>query len=146
MEASGDFHDLFSSGATPAFDSSDPLDSFWAGLDANDLPQPALQDNRASVEPQVLQQHATEEGEETEGEEEDEEAGRQDSQPRLLMLHEWDGTTEPSSDTLRYTVEWKAVLNTKRIGMEHEEGRHEHRGERVLDPTSFLGRRTAWED
>jgi hypothetical protein len=37
------------------------------------------------------------------------------------MLHEWDGTTEPSSDALRYTVEWKAVLNTKRIGMNTEE-------------------------
>jgi hypothetical protein len=37
------------------------------------------------------------------------------------MLHEWDSTTEPSLDTLRYTVEWKAVLNTKRIGMNTEE-------------------------
>ena len=55
MEASGDFHDLFSGGATPAFDSSDPLDSFWAGLDADDLPQPTAQNNRASVEPQALQ-------------------------------------------------------------------------------------------
>jgi hypothetical protein len=90
-------------------------------LDADDLPQPAPQDNRASVEPQALQQHTTEEEEETKGEGEDEEAGRQDGQPRLLMLHEWDGTTEPSSDTLRYTVEWKAVLNTKRIGMYTEE-------------------------
>jgi hypothetical protein len=37
------------------------------------------------------------------------------------MLHEWDGTTKLSSDMLRYTVEWKAVLNTKRIGMNTEE-------------------------
>jgi len=37
------------------------------------------------------------------------------------MLHEWDVTTEPSLNTLRYTVEWKAVLNTKRIGMNTEE-------------------------
>jgi hypothetical protein len=109
MEASEDFHNLFSGGATPAFDSSDPLDSFWAGLDANDLPQPAPQDNRASIEPQALQQHTTEEREETEGEEEDEEAGRQDSQPRLLMLHEWNGTTDPSSDTLRY--KWSGRLS-----------------------------------
>ena len=122
MEASGDFHGLFSGGATPVFDSSDPLDSFWAELDTNDLPQPTEQDNRASVEPQALQQHTTEEGEdETEGEVEEEESGGHDGQPRLLMLHEWDGTTEPSLDTLRYTVEWKAVLNTKRIGMNTEE-------------------------
>jgi hypothetical protein len=121
MEASGDFHDLFSGGVTPVFDSSDPLDSFWAELDTNDLPQPTAQDSRASVEPQALQQHTTEEGEdETEGEAE-EEAGGHDGQPRLLMLHEWDGTTEPPLDTLRYTVEWKAVLNTKRIGMNAEE-------------------------
>ena len=51
MEASGDFHDLFSGGVTPVFDSSDPLDSFWAELDTNDLPQPTAQDSRASVEP-----------------------------------------------------------------------------------------------
>jgi hypothetical protein len=122
MEASGDFHDLFSGGATSAFDSSDPLDSFWAELDTNDLPQPTAQDNRTSVEPQALQQHTTEEGEdETEGEAEEEEAGGHDGQPRLLMLHEWDGTTEPSLDTIRCTVEWKTVLNTKRIGMNTEE-------------------------
>jgi len=122
MEASGDFHGLFSGGATPVFDSSDPLDSLWAESDTNDLPQPTAQDNRASVEPQALQQHTTEEGEdETEGEAEEEEAGGHDGQPRLLMLHEWNGTTEPSLDTLRYTVEWKAALNTKRIGMNTEE-------------------------
>jgi hypothetical protein len=122
MEASGDFHDLFSGGATPVFDSSDPLDSFWAEVDTNDLHQPTTWDNRASVEPQALQQHTTEEGEdETEGKAEEEEAGGHDGQPRLPMLHEWDSTTEPSLDTLRYTVEWKAVLNTKRIGMNTEE-------------------------
>ena len=121
MEASEDFHDLFSGGATPAFDSSDPLDSVWAELDANDLPRRVTQEDRASVDPQALQQHTTEEEEETEGEEDDEEAGGHDGQPRLLMLHEWDSTTEPSLDTLRYTVEWKAVLNTKRIGMNTEE-------------------------
>jgi hypothetical protein len=38
MDASGDFDDLFSDGATPAFDGSDLLDSFWAELEANDLP------------------------------------------------------------------------------------------------------------
>jgi len=69
MEASGDFHDLFTGGATPALNNSDPLDSFWAELDTNGLPQRAPQDNRASVEPQALQQHITEDGEdETEGE------------------------------------------------------------------------------
>jgi hypothetical protein len=65
MEASEDFHDLFSDGATPPFDSSDPLDSFWAKLDATDLPRSATQHDRASVEPQALQQHTTEEEENT---------------------------------------------------------------------------------
>jgi hypothetical protein len=37
------------------------------------------------------------------------------------MQHEWDGTTQPPSDNLRYTVEWKAVMNTKRIGMDTDE-------------------------
>jgi hypothetical protein len=121
MEASEAFNDLFSGGATSAFDSSDPLDSFWAELDAGNLPQFAPHDNHASVEPQALQQNTTEEEEETEGEGEEEEAGGHDGQPRLLMLHEWDGTTKSSLDTLRYTVEWKAVLDTKRIGMNTKE-------------------------
>lgn len=38
-----------------------------------------------------------------------------------LLLQEWDGITEPPVDTLRYTVEWKAVLKTKRLGMDTEE-------------------------
>ena len=42
-------------------------------------------------------------------------------QPRLLMQHEWDVTTQPPLDGLRYTVEWKAVMNTKRIGMDTDE-------------------------
>jgi hypothetical protein len=37
------------------------------------------------------------------------------------MLRGWDGTIEPSSDTLRYTVEWKGVLNTERMGINTEE-------------------------
>lgn len=32
-------------------------------------------------------------------------------------LQEWDGTAEPPVDTLRYTLERKAVLKTKRLGM-----------------------------
>jgi hypothetical protein len=119
MDTPRDFHDLFSGGATPVFDSSDPLDSFWAGLDTNDLPQPALQDNRASVEPQTLQQHITEEGEdETEGEAEDEEAGGHDGQPCLLMLHQWDGTAEQNLMSL-LTVEvgspFTATVNSHQL-------------------------------
>jgi len=34
-----------------------------------------------------------------------------------LILQEWDGTAEPRVNTLGYTVEWKAVLKTKRLGM-----------------------------
>jgi len=34
-----------------------------------------------------------------------------------LILQEWDGTAEPRADTLDYTVEGKAVLKTKRLGM-----------------------------
>jgi hypothetical protein len=113
MDASGDFEDLFSDGATPAFGGSDPLDSFWAELEANDLPQPSPQHNHGSGSPEMLQQHTVE------GEEEEDEQG-QDHHLRLLIQHEWDGTTEPSPYTLRYTVEWKAVMNTKRIV------RHEH--------------------
>jgi hypothetical protein len=38
-----------------------------------------------------------------------------------FFLQEWDGTAEPPVDTLRYTLEWKAVLKTKRLGMNTEE-------------------------
>lgn len=37
------------------------------------------------------------------------------------MQHEWDGTTQPPPDILRYTIEWKAVMNTKRIAMDTDE-------------------------
>lgn len=114
MEASGDFHDLFSDGATPAFDCSEPPDYCWAGLEANELPQLEPQNHHSSSDPEVLRQQAV-------GEEKEEDEQGPDHQPRLLMQHEWDGTMEPSSDTLRYTVEWKAVMNTKRIGMDTEE-------------------------
>lgn len=41
MDASGDFQDLFSDGATPAFDDSDPPDSSWAELGENHVPYSA---------------------------------------------------------------------------------------------------------
>lgn len=94
-----------------AFDDSNSLDSFWAELEANDLPQPAPQTHRDADAPQ---QHTVEE----EAEEDECEQGHQS---RLLMQQEWDGTAEPPLDTLRYTVEWKAVMNTKRIGIDTDE-------------------------
>jgi hypothetical protein len=110
MEALGDFHDLFSGGATPAFDSSDPLDSFWAGLDANDLPQPAPQDNRASVEPQALQQHTTEEGQgETEGEAEEEEA--EDTMASPVYSCCMNGMAPLSHLRIRYATLWSGRLS-----------------------------------
>jgi len=44
-----------------------------------------------------------------------------DCQDDPLLIQEWDGITVPSMDTLCYTVEWKAVLKTKRISMSTEE-------------------------
>jgi hypothetical protein len=49
------------------------------------------------------------------------EAEEQDCRNDPLLLQEWDGITKPSEDTLRYTVEWKAVLKTKSISMSTEE-------------------------
>lgn len=56
-------------------------------------------------------------------EEEDEVEGGEDQVDRdgPLFLQELDGTAEPPVDTLRYTLEWKAVLKTKRLGMNTEE-------------------------
>lgn len=114
MDASGDFQDLFSDGATPAFDGSDPPDSFWAELEENHVPHSAPQIHQSISDAEDSQQHIAEER----AEEDDRE---REHQPRLLMQQEWDGTTQPPSDILRYTVEWKAVMNTKRIGMDTDE-------------------------
>lgn len=115
MDASADFDDLSSDGVTPRFDGSDPPE-------ANDLPQPP---HKTTIAADVPQQH-TIDGEQ------DEQGHNQ--QPRLLMQHEWDGTTEPSSDTLRYTGELKAVMNTERIGTNTDKGVFLHPG--VLDALS----------
>jgi hypothetical protein len=114
MDASGDSQDLFSDGATPAFDGSDLPDSFWAELEENHVPYSAPHIHQSISDAEVPQQHTAEER----AEEDDRE---RENQPRLLMQHEWDGTTQPPSDNLRYTVEWKAVMNTKRIGMDTDE-------------------------
>ena len=112
MDASADFDDLSSDGVTPRFDGSDPLE-------ANDLPQPPHKTTIA-VGPDVPQQHTTIDGEK------DEQGHNQ--QPKLLMQHEWDGTTEPPSDTLRYAGEWKAVMNTEKIVINTDKGVFLHPG------------------
>ena len=114
MDASGDSQDLFSDGATPAFDGSNPPDSFWAELEENHVPYLAPYIHQSISDAEAPQQHTAEER----AEEDDRE---REHQPRLLMQHEWDGTTQPPSDSLRYTVEWKAVMNTKRIAMDTDE-------------------------
>lgn len=69
--------------------------------------QPAPQDHHDISDAQVLQHTAEQEQEEEEEGQDQEEHFEEErvNQPRLLTQHEWDGTTEPSLDTLRYTVE-----------------------------------------
>ena len=89
--------------------------SFLKGY--NDLctvPYSAPHIHQSISDAEAPQQHTAEER----AEEDDRE---REHQPRLLMQREWDGTTQPPSDNLRYTVEWKAVMNTKRIGMDTDE-------------------------
>merc|ERR1711939_568781 len=107
------FHDPFNGDATSAFDDPDALGFFWDELNAGDLTQPCPQSTDPPTEPHTLQQQE-EEDECQDGEEQVEQGGQ-------LLLQEWDGTAEPPVDTLRYTVEWKAVLKTKRLGMNTEE-------------------------
>lgn len=101
----------FSDGATPAFDGSDPPDSFWAELEENHIPYSTPHIHQSISDAEVLPQDTAEERAEGDDRE-------QEHQPRLLMQHEWDSTTPPLSDSLRYTVERKAVMNTKRIVMD----------------------------
>lgn len=39
----------------------------------------------------------------------------------LLQLQDYDSKAGPPSKGIRYTIEWKAVLKTKRIGMDTEQ-------------------------
>ena len=114
MDEPSEFHDPFNGGATSAFDEPDALTFFWDELDAGALTQPCPQSTDPTTEPHTLQQQAGEEIESLDGEEHVDQEGQ-------LLLQEWDGTTEPPVNTLRYTVEWKAVLKTKRLGMNTEE-------------------------
>jgi hypothetical protein len=61
MDASGDFQDLFSDGATPAFDGSDPPDSFWAEVEEDHVPYSAPHIHQSISDAEVPQQHTTEE-------------------------------------------------------------------------------------
>jgi hypothetical protein len=113
MDDPFDFHDPFNGGAT-TFDEPGALNSFWDELNGANLTQPSPQSTGPSTEPHALQQHEGEESEAQDMEEQGDEGGG-------LLLQEWDGITEPPVDTLRYTLEWKAVLKTKRLGMNTEE-------------------------
>jgi hypothetical protein len=114
MDEPSDFHDPFNGGATSTFDEPGALSFFWDELDAGDLTQPCAQSTDPSTEPHTLRQQ---ESEELDGRDREAHVD-QDGQ---LLLQEWDGNTEPPVDTLRYTVEWKAVMKTKRLGMNSEE-------------------------
>ena len=111
MNDSSDFYDPFNSGATSTFDEPGALNSFWDELNGANLTQPCPQSTGPSTEPHALQQQEGEENEAQDMEEQGDEGGG-------LLLQEWDGITEPPVDTLRYTLEWKAVLKTKRLGMD----------------------------
>lgn len=114
MDNSPEFHDPFNGGATSAFDEPGAFSSFWDELNVGNLAQPCPQSTAPPIESHTLQQQEEEEDEVRDGEE-------QIDKNVQLFLQEWDGTTEPPADTLRYTVEWKAVLKTKRLGMNTEE-------------------------
>lgn len=83
-------------------------------LNVDNLAQPCSQSTVPPTESHTFQQQKYEEDEVQDGEEQVDE----DAQ---LFLKEWDSTTEPPVDTLRYTVKLKAVLKTKRIDMNTEE-------------------------
>jgi hypothetical protein len=111
MDRLSEFHDPFNGDATSAFDEPDAFSSLWDDLNADDLSQPYPQSTDSLTEPHTLQQQ--EEGEDHDVQD-GEEAVDQDGQ---LLSQEWDGTAEPPVEALRYTVEWKAVLKTERLGM-----------------------------
>lgn len=113
MDDPSDLHDFFNGGATSTFDKPDAFD-FWPELNGPDLTQSRPQSTGPSAEHQALQQQEGVENEAQNMEEQGDEGGG-------LLLQEWDGITEPPVDTLRYTLEWKAVLKTKRLGMDTEE-------------------------
>jgi hypothetical protein len=92
------------------FDEPDAFSSLWDELNASDPTQPCPQSTDPSTEPHTLQQQEGEDDEVQDGEE----AVDQDGQ---RLSQEWDGTAEPPVEALCYTVEWKAVLKTKRLGM-----------------------------
>lgn len=50
-----------------------------------------------------------------------EDGGEQGRHEDQLLLQEWNGVTEPPGGTLRYDVEWRAVLTTTRLGINTEE-------------------------
>ena len=113
MDDPSEFHDLFDGGATSTFDEPDAL-NFWDEISGADLIQSCAQSTGPSTAPHALQQQGEEDNEVQTVEE-------QVDRDSPLLLQEWDGVTEPSVNTLRYTVEWKAVLKTKRLGMNTEE-------------------------
>ena len=125
------FDDVLAGDSTTVFDNADLLaDPFWAELDSGSFPEAHSQSGGNSTQSQMLLQRREEEDEEEEQEQEQDgcnegtegEVEEQDCRDDPLLLQEWDGVTEPSEDTMRYTVEWKAVLKTKRISMSTEEG------------------------
>lgn len=114
MDDSADFHDLFNGDPTTVLGSPDLLAGlFWAEQNQSSSHQAHPQVDSNSAVLQTPQEHR-EGGSEEQAEE-------QDCEGQLLLLQEWDGTTEPSADAIRYTIEWKAVLKTKRIGTNTEE-------------------------
>jgi hypothetical protein len=114
MNDPSEFHDPFDGGATSTFDEPDALSSFWDELNGANLTQSCPQSTGPPAEPYAFPQQEGEENEVQDIEEQVDHDGR-------LLLQEWDGIAEPPVDTLRYTVEWKAVLKTKRLGMNTEE-------------------------
>jgi len=127
MNDPADFHDLLAGDSTTVFDNTDLLaDPFWAELDPGSFPEAHSQSGGNSTQLQMLRQRGEEEDEEEEEDRcnEDDEVKMEEPDCRddLLLLQEWDGITVPSMDTLHYTVEWKAVLKTKRISISTEEG------------------------
>ena len=111
MDRLSEFHDPFNGDATYAFDEPNAFSSLWDDLNADDPTQPYPQSTDSLTEPHTLQQQ--EEGDDHEVQDGEEAVG-QDGQ---LLSQEWGGTADPPVEALRYTVEWKAVLKTKRLGM-----------------------------
>lgn len=97
-----DLHIPHDGDATSAFDDPDAFGVFWDELTSGTLPQPCLESGSLSNEPFPLQEQ------EQDGMAEDSEGQRRHRDQ--VLSQEWDGVTEPPGDTLRYDVEWRAVL------------------------------------